>query len=97
MGKDKDKEEEEEELLFYVDLAEEDLVGEGAVDVGGVEEGDAGADGVANEGDHVGLRLGRPVERRHAHATQPLRRHLQPLRPQPHPPHRRRRHICSTS
>jgi len=33
-----------------------------AVDVGGVEEGDPGGDGVVDELDHVRLGLGRPVD-----------------------------------
>jgi hypothetical protein len=51
-----------------------------AVDVGGVEEGDPGGDGVVDQLDHVGLGLGRAVEGGHAHAAEALRRDLQPLR-----------------
>lgn len=43
-------------------LAEENLVGVGAVDVGGVEEGDAGVDGVVDELDHVWFWLRGAVE-----------------------------------
>ena len=60
-------------------LAEEDLVGVRAIDVGGVEQGDSGGDGVVDELDHVGLGLGRAVEGGHAHAAEALRRDLQPL------------------
>lgn len=45
----------------------------GAVHIGGVKEGDAGVDGMANEGDHVGFGLGRAVTEGHAHAAQALR------------------------
>jgi hypothetical protein len=69
-------------------LAEEELVGVRAVAVSGVEEGDAGGDGVADERDHVGLRLGRAVVGGHAHAAEALRRDLQPLRAQLHARHR---------
>ena len=54
------------------DLANENFIGIGAVDVGGVEEGGAGGDAVADEGDHVGLRLRGAVEGRHSHAPKPL-------------------------
>ena len=41
-----------------------------AVEVGGVEEGDAGGDdGVVDEPHHVRLRLGRAVGEGHAHAA----------------------------
>jgi len=60
-------------------LSEEDLVGVRAVDVGSVEEGDSGGDGVVDELDHVGLRLRRAVEGGHAHAAEALRGDLQPL------------------
>ena len=65
-------------------LADEDLVGVRAVDVGGVEEGDPSRDGMAEERHHVGLGLALAVRRRHAHAAQALRRDLQPLRAQLH-------------
>jgi len=65
-------------------LADEDLVGVRAVGVGGVEEGDPGRDGVAEQRHHVGLGLALAVRRRHAHAAQALRRDLQPLRAQLH-------------
>jgi hypothetical protein len=54
------------------DLSEKDFVGEGAVEVGGVEEGDAGVDGVLYESDHVLFWLGRAIEAGHAQATQAL-------------------------
>ena len=44
-----------------------------AVNVGGVEEGDPGGDGVVDELDHVRLGLGRTVEGGHAHAAEALR------------------------
>ena len=53
-----------------------------AVNVGGVEEGDPGGDGVVDELDHVRLGLGRTVEGGHAHAAEALRGDLQPLRAQ---------------
>jgi hypothetical protein len=65
-------------------LADEDLVGVRAVDVGGVEEGDPGRDGVAEERHHVGLGLALAIRHGHAHAAQALRRDLQPLRAQLH-------------
>ena len=49
-------------------LAEKDFIDEGAVEVGGVREGDAAVDGVVDDGDHV-LRLGRAIEGRHAQAS----------------------------
>jgi len=61
------------------DLANEGLVGMRPVDVGGVEEGDAGGDCVADEFDHVGLRLRGAIEGRHAHAPKPLCRYFQPF------------------
>jgi hypothetical protein len=64
------------------DLSEKDFVGEGAVHVGGVEEGDTGVDGVVDERDHVFFGLAG-----HAHATEALCGHLQSLRTQLYPPH----------
>ena len=52
-------------------LAEEDLVGVRAVEVGSVEEGDAGGDGVVEERNHVALRLGWPVGKGHAMQPRP--------------------------
>ena len=54
------------------DLAEKDFISEGAVHVGGVEQGDAAVDGVVNESDHVFFRLGRAIEGGHAHAPKSL-------------------------
>ena len=54
------------------DLAEKDFISEGAVDVGGVEQGDAAVDGMVNESDHVFFRLGRAIEGGHAHAPKSL-------------------------
>ena len=54
------------------DLAEKDFIGEGPVDVGGVEESDAAVDGVVDESDHVLFWLGRAVEGGHAHAPKSL-------------------------
>ena len=53
-------------------LSEEDFVGKRAVDVGSVEEGDAGVDGMVDESDHVLFGLWRAIELGHAHAAQPL-------------------------
>jgi hypothetical protein len=64
------------------DLAQEDLVGVRAVDVGGVEEGDPGVDGVVDKLDHLRLGFWRAVEGGHAHAAEALRGDLQPLRAQ---------------
>jgi hypothetical protein len=58
------------------DLSEKDFVGEGAVDVGGVEEGDPGVDGVVDESNHVLFGLGRAIDGGHAHAAQALCGHL---------------------
>jgi hypothetical protein len=77
------QQENEPELEFQrSDLADEEFVGVRAIHVGGVEEGDAGGDGVVDELDHVGLRLGWAVEGGHAQATKALRGYLQPLRTQ---------------
>jgi hypothetical protein len=72
------------EIQAPANLAEEDLVGVRAVDVGGVEEGDPRCDGVVDELDHVGLGLGRAVEGGHAHASEALRGDLQALRAELH-------------
>ena len=54
-------------------LSEEDFVGERAVDVGSVEEGDAGVDGMVDESDHVLFGLWRAIAGfGHAHAAQTL-------------------------
>ncbi|TVU13707.1 hypothetical protein EJB05_37127, partial [Eragrostis curvula] len=71
-------------------LAEEFLVGVGPIDVGGVEERDAGGGGVVDERDHVGLRLRRAVVSGHAHAAKAKGRDLKPLRAQLHPWHHSR-------
>ena len=54
------------------DLAEKDFISEGAIDVGGVEQGDAAVDSVVNESDHIFFRLGRVIEGGHAHAPKSL-------------------------
>jgi hypothetical protein len=54
------------------DLSEKDFVGEGAVDVGGVEKGDAGVDGVVDESDHVLFGFGRAIGSGHPHAAEAL-------------------------
>jgi hypothetical protein len=69
------------------DLSEKDFVGEGAVHVGGVEEGDAGVDGVVDESYHVLFGLGRAIKGGHAHAAEALCGDLQSLRTQLYPPH----------
>jgi hypothetical protein len=69
------------------DLSEKDFVGEGAVDVGGIKEGDAGVEGMVDESDHVFFGLGRAIKGGHAHATEALCGHLQSLRTQLYPPH----------
>jgi hypothetical protein len=51
-------------------FADEELVGEGAVDFGGVEEGDAAVDGLVEEVDHGGLVFGGSVGEAHAHAAE---------------------------
>ncbi|KAJ0780075.1 hypothetical protein HanPI659440_Chr06g0233561 [Helianthus annuus] len=53
----------------FQSLAEKDFVGFGAVDIGGVEEGDTGVDGVVDELDHVRFRFGNTVQIGHAHAS----------------------------
>ena len=53
-------------------LSEEDFVGERAVEVGSVEEGDAGVDGMVDESDHVFFGLWGAIEFGHAHAAQTL-------------------------
>ena len=58
------------------DLAEEDFVGEGAVYIGGVEEGDPAAESVRDDGD-AGLVVQRGVVRaRQPHAPEPQLGHL---------------------
>jgi hypothetical protein len=55
------------------DLSKKDFIGEGAVDIGGVEEGDAGVDGMVDESDHVFFGLGKAIEGGgHAHAAEAL-------------------------
>ena len=49
-------------------LSKEDFIGEGAIDVGGVEEGDTSVDGMMDERDHVFIRLWRTIESGHSHA-----------------------------
>ena len=43
----------------------------GTEEVGGVEKGDAGVDGVVDKFDHIGVGLGQPIESRHTHASEP--------------------------
>lgn len=59
----------------------------GAVRVGGIEEGDAGVNGVVDEGDHVGIRLRRAVKSGHAHTAMSLCRYLKALRAKLDSPH----------
>ena len=49
-------------------LSKEDFIGEGAIDVGGVEESDTSVDGMMDERDHVFIRLWRTVGGGHSHA-----------------------------
>ena len=58
-------------------LADELLVVERAVDLGGVEEGDAPVDRRAQEGDHLVARRRRAERLAHAHAAQPEGGHLE--------------------
>ena len=51
-------------------FADEDFVGEGAVDFGGVEEGDAEVDGFVHEVDHFGFVVDGAVAEAHAHAAE---------------------------
>ena len=51
------------------DLSEQALVGAGAIHVGGVEKVDADVEGGIEHAE-IGCRIGRPVEVRHAHATE---------------------------
>ena len=58
------------------DLAKEDFVGEGAVYVGGVEQGDPAAESVRDDGD-AGLVVQRGVVRaRQSHTPEPQLGHL---------------------
>src|SRR5450830_1053276 len=57
---------------------DEALVGEGTVDVRGVDQGHAQLEG-AMDGRHRLVLVGRAVELRHAHAAETHGRHLQPL------------------
>jgi hypothetical protein len=61
------------------DLFEKDFVGEWAVAIGSVKEGDARVDGVVDKSDHVLFGLGRAIDVGHAHVAQTLCRHLQSL------------------
>ncbi|KAM3004351.1 hypothetical protein FF2_034610 [Malus domestica] len=63
-------------------MAKENFVGAGAVDVGGVEEGDASRDGMVDESDHVFIGLGRAIEGGHAQAAKSLSGDLEALRTQ---------------
>src|SRR5262249_19844951 len=58
-------------------FADEFLVGEGAVDLGGVEEGDAEVHGGADELDPLLFIDGRAVAEAQAHAAEAQGRHLQ--------------------
>ena len=58
-----------------------------AVDVGGVEEGDAGGDGVVDKLYHVLFGFRWAVHERHAHTAQSLGRHLHALRAQQYSTH----------
>ena len=53
----------------------------GPIDLGGVEEGDAALDRVADERDHLVVVAGRPAAVAHAHAAEAEGRDLRPLRP----------------
>ena len=68
------------------DLSEKRLVGEGAIDVRGVEEGDATLNSMVDKGDHVCFWFWKATEGRHAHAPEALCGHLKTLRTQFHPP-----------
>lgn len=70
-----------------LNLAEEKLVGLRTVDVGGIEERNAGINGVVEKSDGVTFGLGRTVERGNPHATEALSRDLKALASQLHPPH----------
>lgn len=65
-------------------LSKEYFVGVGPINVGRVEEGDAGIDGVVDEVYHFGLGLWRAEESGHAHTAKTQRRNLQALRAQLH-------------
>nr|GMD59944.1 hypothetical protein Iba_chr12aCG6330 [Ipomoea batatas] len=80
---------ERSETETHTYLAKEDFIGVGAIHIGGVEQGDAGINGVVNELDHIFIRLGRAVKTGHPHTAKTLRRYFQPLRTQLDP-----RHIC---
>lgn len=67
--KEKTKNEKEEDGLD--DLSDQYLVGVGPVDVGRVEEGDAVAEGVLDDGDAVLFRDRIVVDPRQPHATEP--------------------------
>ena len=54
--------------IFNQYLSKEDFIGVGAIDVGGVEEGDTRVDGMMDERDHVFIRLWGTVEGGHSHA-----------------------------
>jgi hypothetical protein len=58
-------------------LADQFLVGERAVNFGGVEERNPALDRGADKGDHLLLVLGRTIGKAHAHAAEPDRRNLE--------------------
>ena len=58
-------------------LADQFLVGERAVDLGGVEEGDAALDGRADQRDHLALVRRRAVAEAQPHAAEAERRDLE--------------------
>jgi hypothetical protein len=69
----------DDDLIAYgcQGLADEFLVGERTVHLGGVEEGDAAVDGGADQGDAVLAGDGRAVAVAEAHAAEPDRGDLQ--------------------
>jgi hypothetical protein len=58
-------------------IAHEFLVGERAIDLGGVEKRDAAIHGGVEQGGHFLFVLGRPIGKTHAHAAQPDGRDFQ--------------------
>jgi len=59
-------------------LAHDLFVGEGAVDLGGVEEGDAAIDRRPDQRDHLGAVGRRAIARAHPHAAEPDRGDFEP-------------------
>ena len=73
-------------LAAFERLGDQHLVVPGAVEVAGVEHGDAGLERGADGGDRLRV-VGRPVAARHAHATEPHFGNVRTVSSQSNKPH----------